>query len=80
MRRETRVALSLRAQPLWFRLLKWVVIVTLGVLLWRTPWFWHFVVGGVIVGCIVHLVWRWGTHGWTRPWGGWKDLEAGRRD
>ena len=28
VKREVRVALSPRAQPLWFRLLKWVVIVT----------------------------------------------------
>jgi hypothetical protein len=25
---------------------------------------------------MIHLVYRWKTHGWTRPWGGWSDLEA----
>jgi len=29
-----------------------------------------------LVGLATHLLYRHKTHGWTRPWGGWKDVEA----
>ncbi len=77
LRREVRVALSRRAQPVWFRVLKWVIAVGVGVMLWRTPYFWLWMLGGLGLGLTVHFIWRWKTKGWTRPWGGWNDLEAG---
>ena len=80
MRRETRVALSLKAQPVRFRVAKWLVLLSLGALLWRTRWFWHVVVGAIVVAIALHLLWRHKTQRWTRPWGGWDDLDAGRRD
>jgi hypothetical protein len=42
LKREMRVAFSRKAQPIWFRVVKWK------------------------------------TKGWTQPWGGWNDLDAGR--
>jgi hypothetical protein len=80
MKREVRVALSPRAQPWWFRLLKWVVIVTLSVRYWRHPSFWWWAAGALALALTVHFIWRWKTDGWTRPWGGWNDVEAARRD
>ena len=76
LKREVRVALSRRAQPIWFRVAKWAVIVAIVVLIWRSPYFWHWILGSVAVGLALHLVWRWKTHGWTRPWGGWSDTET----
>jgi hypothetical protein len=80
VKREIRVALSKKAQPVWFRLVKWVVIISVGTLLWRTAYFWWIVLGTVAAATILHAVWRWKTKGWTQPWGGWDDLESGRRD
>ena len=37
VKREVRVAPSPRAQPLWFRLLKWVVIITVGIRVLAPP-------------------------------------------
>ena len=55
IRREFRVAFSRRAQPAWFRIVKWTCIL-IGVAFFHDrAWFW-----------------------WTRAWGGWNDLEAGR--
>jgi hypothetical protein len=76
LKREVRVALSRRAQPIWFRVVKWVVIVAVVVLIGRSPYFWHWILGSVAVSLTLHLVWRWKTHGWTRPWGGWNDTET----
>ena len=80
VKREVRVALSPRAQPLWFRLLKWVVILTVSVRYWRHPSFWWWVGGALVLALTVHVIWRWKTRGWTRPWGGWDDVETAGRD
>ena len=78
LRLELRVAFSRRAQPIWFRALKWAVVVAAVWRFWRAPHFWWGT--GALVGLAVaaHLVWRTKTKRWTRAWGGWSDLEAGR--
>ena len=78
LRRERRVACSLRAQPLWFRLVKWTVILALAVAFGRRPFFWWAMSAAVLAGLAVHFFYRWKTRVWTRPWGGWDDLDAGR--
>jgi hypothetical protein len=78
LKREIRVALSTRAQPVWFRLTKWAVLIAMGVWLWSSPYFWWYVGGGLITGIGIHLIWRWKTKRWTQPWLGWNDLDAGR--
>ena len=79
LRRELRVALSRKAQPVWFRIAKWVVAVAVVWANWRSPVLAWWIAGGLVAGVSVHLLWRWKTRGWTRPWGGWSDLEAGSR-
>jgi hypothetical protein len=76
MRRELRVAFSRKAQPVWFRIAKWIVVIGISALLWRKPTFWFWILGALGLGLTVHFVWRWQTKGWTRPWGGWDDVEA----
>jgi hypothetical protein len=80
LKREMRVAFSGKAQPVWFRFLKWAIAVGVSVLLWRTPYFWLWILGALGLGLTVHFIWRWKTKGWTQPWGGWDDLEAGNKD
>ena len=76
LRREVRVALSKRAQPVWFRILKWIVILVVGVKLWRTTYFWPVFGAALALSLTLHAVWRWKTRGWTRPWGSWNDVET----
>jgi hypothetical protein len=76
LKREMRVAFSRWAQPLWFRLAKWVIIVTLALLFWRHPSFWWWVLGLAALALTLHLIWRWKTKAWTQPWGGWDDVES----
>lgn len=78
LRREWRVALSLRAQPLWFRVAKWTVFLAMAVMFWRRPFFGWCVLAATGLGLGLHLFYRWKTGTWTRPGGGWNDLEAGR--
>jgi len=78
LRREAQVAFSLKAQPVWFRVVKWVGLVTVIAFFRDRPWFWPMVAVVTAAALLVHLIYRWKTNRWTRAWGGWKDLEAGR--
>jgi hypothetical protein len=79
-KRDVRVALSPRAQPVWFRIVKWIVAIAVTVTLWRTPYFWVWIFGSVALSLTLHFVWRWKTKGWTQPWGGWSDVETANKD
>lgn len=76
--RELRVAFSRRAQPLWIRLVKWPVLIGITWWVWRTPFRWAWLIGAPTLGLTLHFFYRWKTRGWTLPWGGWDDVEAGR--
>jgi membrane-bound metal-dependent hydrolase YbcI (DUF457 family) len=80
LKREMRVALSRKAQPLWFRITKWLVIVGLTVAFWREPVYWLCLAAALCVAVALHLLWRYKTKGWTQPWGGWNDVETANRD
>jgi hypothetical protein len=80
MKRELRVAFSRHAQPVWFRLVKWVVIITLAVRFWRHPQFWSWVLGLLTLSLGLHFFWRWKTRSWTRPWGGWHDVKTANKE
>ena len=73
VRRELRVAFSRGAQPLWFRVLKWSLLLSLVYWFGSTRWFWPVMPGLLAAGLTVHFFYRWKTAAWTRPWGGWND-------
>jgi hypothetical protein len=75
---ELRVAFSRKAQPVWFRIIKWVVFLSVTRRLRTTKWFRVWIAGAALAGLVVHFTYRWKTQGWSRPWGGWNDVEAGR--
>jgi hypothetical protein len=76
--KELRVVLSGNRSPLSFRIAKWVLFLSIARRLYGTRWFRAWVFGLPVAGLTTHLLYRHMTHGWTRPWGGWKDLGAGR--
>ncbi len=78
LRREVRVAFSRHAQPVWFRVIKWtVLLVTFA--LWRDrPAYGWTLLTLFVPGLGLHLFYRHQTRRWTRAWGGWNDLPAGR--
>jgi hypothetical protein len=78
VKHELRVAFSKKAQPVWFRIAKWVILIGAVIALWGKPALWWFVGGLTIAGLIVHFTWRWKTKGWTQPWLGWNDVKAGK--
>lgn len=77
--RELKVMFSFKAQPLWFRITKWVVFVGAAAWFRRTyprATFWRWLAGIPLAGLTMHLVYRRKTHGWTQPWAGWNDIAA----
>ncbi len=50
IKRELRVAFSRKAQPVWFRVTKWVVFVSVMRWLYGTRWFWGWIGGAVLAG------------------------------
>jgi hypothetical protein len=78
LQRELRIAFSRRGQPLWFRIGKWIFFLGTAAAFYGSEGFGYWIAGLLLAGLTVHLIYRWRTRGWTRPWGGWDDLEAGR--
>ncbi len=76
--RELRVAFSKERSPIPFRIAKWILVLAVARRLYGTRWFWAWVAGLPLAGLATHLAYRHKTRGWTRPWGGWQDVEAGR--
>ena len=78
VRKELRVAFSTEAQPIWFRIAKWVAFVAVTRRLRATGWLPVWIGGGVLAGLALHALYRSKTRGWTRAWGGWDDVETAR--
>ncbi len=76
VRREMRVALSLKAQPLWFRILKWVAFLAFTARYHAATWFWPVMAVCFVAALCLHFLYRWTTRAWTRSWGGWNDVRA----
>ncbi len=76
LRTEARVAFSRRAQPVWFRVVKWSCIIVGAQRYHDRSWFWWTLAGLATAGTILHLIYRRKTNVWTRAWGGWNDLAA----
>ncbi len=78
LRLEARIAFSRRAQPVWFRFIKWTCILVGIALFHERRWFWWTFASLTATMILVHFIYRRKTNTWTRAWGGWSDMEAGR--
>ena len=76
IKRELRIAFSKRTQPTWVRATKWAILLGVAVVLYGSDFFFYWVVGLPFVGIFTHFLYRRKTHGWTRPWGGWNDVDS----
>jgi hypothetical protein len=78
IRRECRVAFSRHAQPVWFRIVKWAAVLAGAALFHDRAAFGWCLAGLAAAGTLLHFTYRSKTKNWTRAWGGWNDLAAGR--
>ncbi len=70
-KREVEVAFSKHAQPIWFRILKYVVLACLIYFLWGSSWLWLILASIFIFGLSLHFWYRYRTNGWTKSYGAW---------
>ena len=76
LHKELWVVISRYRSPLPLRIAKWALFLSITRRLYGTRWFWAWILGLPVAGLATHLLYRRMTHGWTRPWGGWRDVEA----
>lgn len=65
------VAFSKNTQPVWFRIVKYVLLSILIYFTWTKPFFWWMMSGLAALGFIIHFYYRFKTKGWTKSFGGW---------
>lgn len=73
LKRDIAVAFSPGGQPVWFRIVKWIVFIAVAVRFHRARYFWPCLGWIFVAGTVLHFFYRWKTRGWTEPWGGWND-------
>ncbi|HWA35088.1 MAG TPA: hypothetical protein VG737_13195 [Cyclobacteriaceae bacterium] len=72
VRRELEVAFSRKSQPLWLRIMKYLVL-GLGVyFFWGHEYFWQGLAAMIVLALAVHFWVRHKTAGWTKSYGLWK--------
>ena len=72
IKREIEVAFSKHSQPIWFRILKYLVLGTLVYFLWGTDTLWIVLFILFVLSLTLHFWYRYKTKGWTQSYGMWK--------
>jgi hypothetical protein len=72
IKREIEVAFSKHAQPVWFRICKYAILIVLIFLFWKEKLFWTILFFFFIFSLLLHFWYRYKTKGWTMSYGGWK--------
>jgi hypothetical protein len=72
IKRELEVAFSKHAQPVWFRIIKYILLGLLFYFLWGTRLLWIIIGSMLVVGLALHFWYRYKTKGWTESYGMWK--------
>ena len=79
LQRELRVAFSPHAQPVWFRITKYLLLFFLVRRYYGSRRFWPVLGTAFCCAMALHFFYRHKTHGWTEPWGIWDDVQATKR-
>ena len=72
IKREIEVAFSKRSQPVWFRVLKYIVLTLIVYFFWGTKLLWIILLILFVFSMLLHFWYRYKTHGWTKSYGMWK--------
>jgi hypothetical protein len=72
IKRELEVAFSKHSQPVWFRILKYILIGGMLYFLWGSKLLWIILPILFILSLCLHFWYRYKTQGWTKSYGLWK--------
>ncbi|EMY79764.1 hypothetical protein LEP1GSC060_0910 [Leptospira weilii serovar Ranarum str. ICFT] len=71
VRREVEVAFSKNAQPPWFRIFKYVMLVCILYFFWESGFLGPLLLFILVVSLSLHVWFRYKTGGWTKSYGLW---------
>jgi chromate transport protein ChrA len=72
IKREIEVAFSKDSQPLWFRILKYILLGVVIFFFWRSRLLWIILAGLFVFAMLLHFWYRHKTRTWTKSSGLWK--------
>lgn len=72
IKRELEVAFSKHSQPVWFRILKYILLGGIIFFFWGTRLLWIILLIMFAFALLLHFWYRYKTHGWTKSYGLWK--------
>lgn len=72
VKREFEVAFSKQAQPIWFRIVKYLVLVFIAWVFWESDLLGTIFISLFTAGLCLHFWYRYKTHAWTKSYGLWK--------
>jgi len=72
IKRELEVAFSKHSQPIWFRILKYILLGCILFFFWGTKLLWIILLITFAFAMLLHFWYRYKTHGWTKSYGLWK--------
>ena len=72
LKRELEVAFSKQSQPVWFRILKYILLGFILYFFWGSQTLWIILIILVISAMVMHFWYRYKTRGWTKSYGMWK--------
>lgn len=78
IRRELEIVFAKDAQPVWFRIAKYLLLALLIYLFWGSKIIWIIILTIVTFSLMVHFWFRYKTNGWTTSYGPWKMDKAKR--
>jgi len=72
IKREMEVAFSKHAQPVWLRVLKYILLGLFLYFFWGTKILWISLPILFVLALALHFWFRYKTRGWTKTYGPWK--------
>ena len=72
IKREIEVAFSKHSQPIWFRILKYILLGCSLYFFWGSKLLWIILSTLFAFAMLLHFWYRYKTHVWTKSYGLWK--------
>lgn len=73
IKRELEVAFSKHSQPIWFRILKYILLSFVLYFSWGSKLLWIILLILFVFAMLLHFWYRYKTQGWTKNYGLWKN-------
>jgi len=76
IQREFESDFSKYSQPVWFRILKYILFACMLHFFWGSIWIWMTLPAMMALTLLLHFWYKYKTHRWTRSYDLWRQDEA----